>query len=117
MPVTRCKPVAIAAALVLAGFLAACEEEAEGLPPVGEDRVAADELACIADGGRWRRGGKAQTLVCYIETSDGGNACSKEGDCEGFCLARSRTCAPVTPLFGCNEVLGASGARSTICVD
>lgn len=104
------------AGLLLLG-LAACREETGALPPVGEDRVAVEEIACIADGGRWGAGPTAGVMVCYRDTRDGGQACRASGDCEGFCLARSRTCAPVTPLFGCNEVLGVGGAPSTVCVE
>lgn len=106
------------AALWLAALLAlgACREEAGDLPPVGEDRVAAQEIACIADGGRWGEAALPGVFVCYRPTRDAGKACSHDGDCQGFCLARSKTCAPVSPLFGCNEVLGASGRPSTVCV-
>lgn len=105
----------LAATLLLA--LGACREDAGALPPAGEGRVAAQQADCIADGGRWGEGGKPGIFICYRPTRDAGALCTKSGDCEGFCLARSRTCAPVKPLFGCNDVLGATGAKSTICVD
>ncbi len=102
---------------VCAIALSACEEEGSGPPDIGENPVTAREAACLADGGRWGKGGKADLFVCYRITKDGGQRCESKNDCQGFCLARSQTCAPVTPMFGCNEVLGRSGARSTICVD
>ncbi len=38
-------------------------------------------------------------------------------DCQGECLARSRTCAPIRPLFGCNAVLMDNGAEVNLCID
>lgn len=90
---------------------------AEDLPPVGEDLIASERAACEADGGRWGAGGLTGTMVCYRETKDAGQTCSQSSDCEGLCLARSRSCSPVTPLFGCYEVLGSGGLRSTLCID
>lgn len=98
-------------------FLTACEEDGPGTPEIGENPVTVREAACVADGGRWGRGGKADLFVCYRTTRDGGQRCTSSNDCQGFCLARSMTCAPVTPMFGCNEVLGRDGARSTLCVE
>jgi hypothetical protein len=96
--------------------LTACREETGALPPAGESKVAAQQAACVEDGGRWGESGRPGIFVCYRPTRDANTACTKDGDCQGFCLARSRTCAPVTPLYGCNDVLGATGARSTVCV-
>lgn len=106
-----------AVVMLCAALLAACEEEGTGAPDIGENPVTAREAACIADGGRWGQGGRASLFVCYKNTKDGGQRCTSKNDCEGFCLARSQTCAPVTPIFGCNEVLGRTGNRSTVCVD
>lgn len=69
-----------------------------------------------------REGGRMQTLAsgvvaCIRQTSDSGRACTASSDCEGACLARSGTCAPITPLYGCHEVLTAPGARTTQCLD
>ncbi len=106
------------AGLMLAALLAlgACKESTGELPPVGEARVASQEIACLADGGRWGEGPSPGLFLCYRPTKDAGKACTRDGDCSGFCLARSKSCAPVTPLLGCNEVLGVTGARSTVCV-
>ena len=48
---------------------------------------------------------------CITPTRDAGKSCRKAGDCEGLCLARSRTCAPIEPLFGCNAVLQEDGTE------
>lgn len=81
----------------------------------GFERLA--EEACTADGGTWRPGGAAGTMTCFRDTGEGTKGCAMASDCKGLCLARSRTCAPVTPLFGCNDVLGSDGRRSTLCID
>ena len=32
-------------------------------------------------------------------------------------LARSGTCAPITPMFGCNDILQDDGREVTLCLD
>lgn len=105
------------AALFLAAMtLSACLEAGESAP-AGESRVAAQEAACLADGGRWDTAGASQLMICYRPTRDAGEACTRASDCQGYCLARSRTCAPVTPLYGCNDVFGVTGMPSTVCLE
>ena len=79
--------------------------------------VSQQKSLCEERGGRWGAGGKAANLVCYMTPEDANTFCSVDTDCEGFCLARSRSCAPVTPMFGCNDVLNARGAMQTVCID
>ena len=78
--------------------------------------LARQQAECAAQGGSLaaRRAG---LFACTRPTRDSGRACRSETDCEGVCLARSMTCAPVTPLFGCHEVLDSRGARQTLCLD
>jgi hypothetical protein len=103
--------------LLALALLAACLPERErGLPPVGEDLVAAEGARCAKDGGEWGRA-PSGGFVCYQRTRDANRGCLRETDCEGLCLARSRSCAPVTPFFGCHEILTALGTRATICTD
>ena len=69
-----------------------------------------------------RTGGAISTvagglLACLRETKDASKSCTRKTDCEGQCLARSGTCAPSDPLFGCHEVLGLNGERMTLCRD
>lgn len=109
-------------ALLLAVLaLSACddapEDDAAALPPVGERLVALQEAQCRDDGGRWGRTPSGSGYVCYRDTRDGNQSCLRATDCEGVCLARSRTCAPVTPYFGCHEVLTAGGVRATVCTE
>ena len=74
------------------------------------------QLACERKKGTWSSAGKIGKL-CVFPTRDGGKACSAETDCDGLCLARSGTCSPVKPLFGCNEILDSTGRKVTLCID
>jgi hypothetical protein len=74
-------------------------------------------LACERGGGRYVAAGPSDARACVRPTRDAGKRCAREGDCEGQCLARSQSCAPIKPLFGCNDVLQADGRRVTLCVE
>ena len=78
---------------------------------------SAMQLACEKKKGRWTRAGQGDLHTCVHDTRDGGKQCKRESQCEGVCLARSGTCAPVRPLLGCNEILQDNGARVTLCID
>jgi hypothetical protein len=73
--------------------------------------------ACVKKGGVWQAVGKSGSMTCVKFTKDSGKVCSKASQCEGYCLARSGTCAPVTPMFGCNDILQDNGGRVTLCID
>lgn len=73
--------------------------------------------SCEARGGNFGKAPGGATSLCYITPKDANQPCSQKSDCEGLCLARSRTCAPVVPMFGCNEVLLDGGTRAEICLD
>jgi len=76
------------------------------------------QLACEEDGGIWARTAEgAITFACVQTTRDGGKRCDAKSDCDGECLARSRSCSPVKPLFGCNAVLMDNGAEVTLCLN
>ena len=102
--------------LVLAG----CQQDEPnpdtGLAGYDPNNLQIQRDACIDRGGRFGKGGLSGSFVCYENTRDANQTCSKGSDCEGFCLARSRSCAPVKPFFGCNDVLTNSGAQSTVCI-
>lgn len=85
-------------------------------PPVPEVLKTPQQLACEKRGGAWMAVGQGQARACVKRTRDAGRKCDTKSDCQGQCLARSGTCAPVDPLFGCNEVLE-NGRRVTICID
>lgn len=118
MPI-RCRSEALALGLML--VLAACKPAAERatgadapLPPVGEAKMALEQAACEKRGGQWVAEGGAK--FCLNRTRDAGKACRTGTDCQGDCLARSQTCAPVVPLVGCNEIVTSAGLRVTECV-
>lgn len=107
-------------ALAAVALLAACEpdESAGDLPPVGEELVALQKSKCEARGGIWGQGGLENGgFTCFKLTRDANTSCRRNSDCEGLCLARSRSCAPMTPFLGCHEVLTESGLVSTVCTD
>lgn len=75
------------------------------------------QLACERKRGTWAKVGRGELRACVYPTRDGGKSCRRESDCQDQCLARSGTCAPITPLFGCNEVFQENGARVTLCIE
>ena len=86
-------------------------------PVVAKPIASPQELACIKKGGTWRSTGKSGGEACFNLTKDAGKSCKRESDCDGYCLARSRTCAPFKPMFGCNEILQDNGVMVTLCID
>lgn len=118
MPRLRVILAAILSLIVLSGCVP--EDRGSALPPVGEELVALEKARCEAGGGIWGAtgdDGERAGYVCFRQTRDAMKGCERDSDCEGFCLARSRTCAPVTPLLGCNEILTSLGVRSTVCIE
>lgn len=95
-------------------------DEAPALAPVTtkpEVAKSKEQNTCEKRGGNWGNAGKSNLKTCIKRTKDAGKQCRKQGDCDSVCLARSGTCAPVDPLFGCNEVLQKDGSRVTLCID
>lgn len=90
---------------------------AEAVPLEPVIQKTKEQITCEKQGGSWGNVGKSGSKTCIKRTRDGGKECRKESDCDGLCLARSGTCAPVKPLFGCNEILQNDGRRVTLCVD
>lgn len=112
----------VLAALLAISALAACQSDGgdeAALPPTP---LQAAEEACVAAGGSFGRVPGApedapEVRICYREPDDANTGCSAATDCEGACLARSRTCAPVIPLLGCHQVLSSSGVEVEQCID
>ena len=88
----------------------------EGLPEVEVVRTAGQVL-CETSGGQWVAAGETGAFYCASQTRDAGKRCSKKTQCQGVCLARSGTCSPITPLYGCNDVLEKDGRQVTLCID
>jgi hypothetical protein len=76
-----------------------------------------EEARCLKTGGTWASAGQSGAKACVTLTRDGGKACTRQSQCEGYCLARSGTCAPITPMFGCNDILQDDGREVTLCLD
>ncbi|SFI51507.1 hypothetical protein [Celeribacter neptunius] len=104
--------------------LSACQQEQPrdvsgyGVSTIDPNTTQTEKTACEARGGTFRPAGLAGLMTCFETPKDAGKSCGKSGDCStGQCLARSRSCSPITPLFGCNEVLDAEGRVVSLCVD
>ena len=87
--------------------------EPEPAPPP----QTAEELACAATGGVLSAAGDSGAKACVKRTRDSGKSCTRESQCEGYCLARSGTCSPITPMFGCNDILQDDGRQVTLCIE
>lgn len=103
---------AVAVLLALAG----CVEEDDGVY-AGKPLTAAERAECTAKGGTPGYGGIFPDEVCFLPESDAGKACTKATDCSGMCLAETKTCSKVTPMFGCIPFLDETGQEMTICID
>ena len=109
--------LALACALALQSCKPAPENPYPGAENFGTQLLEKLRSECEDTGGRFGTGGAAGGLVCHRTPADANRQCRKQSDCSTQCLARSGTCAPVAPLFGCNEVLTDQGQRVTLCVD
>lgn len=96
---------------------AAVDAAAEAVQPPPPVYKSPEQLACEKKKGVYSKVGTSGARACVMETRDAGKHCSKKSDCEGQCLARSQTCSPITPLFGCQDILGLNGERMTQCID
>lgn len=109
--------------LMLGLLVAACVEEGGGdaLPdrpgPPGIPLGDAERAECVLRGGTPGRGGILQNEVCIRPTRDAGKACTDNDQCETFCLAETKSCAPLTPTFGCFATMKDGGQTPMLCVD
>ncbi|MEY4697034.1 MAG: hypothetical protein RIT14_1462 [Pseudomonadota bacterium] len=79
--------------------------------------LAETAATCAAQGGNWGPAGLLPDPICILPTPDAGAACDRATDCQSFCLAETRTCAPTTPFFGCHAILQPDGTEVTLCID
>lgn len=104
----------------------AADDAADGAP----DAVAADpapevpeiakspaQRACEKRRGMWSVAGGGSAAFCQSPTRDAGKSCNASTDCTGYCLEKSRTCAPVTPMLGCHDILNEQGRMLTQCIN
>ena len=105
--------------LTFALALATCQTGPRDAPAgsSGAVPVSAQEAQCEKSGGNWGVGRVEGTFVCYRATPDANKSCLASSECSDLCLARSRSCTPVTPFFGCHEVLTDRGAPATVCIE
>ena len=87
-------------------------ETAPPTPP----RVSPEQALCEKSGGQWAELASSSGRVCVHRMPDSGKSCRTKSDCQGECLARSNTCAPLAPLMGCNDILQPNGTEVTLCL-
>lgn len=110
-------PIDEAAAEGAAGEGAAGEPgAAEAAPAPPPELLSLEAAACERRGGQYANTPSGGNF-CVRRTRDAGKACSRQSQCESLCLARSRSCAPITPVFGCNDIFQDDGRRVTLCLD
>lgn len=95
--------------------LAAPEPTEEAAPPPPPS--SPEEARCLKSGGTWATAGDSGARACVTLTRDAGKSCTRQSQCQGYCLARSGTCAPITPMFGCNDILQDDGREVKLCLD
>ncbi len=118
-PPRAAEPVVLETPLEDLPEVAPVQEPASAVPvpaqPVSP-LLAQQRAACLREGGQMTPRGNG-IYSCVLPTRDAGATCTSASDCEGVCLARSGTCAPFQPLFGCQEVFTAPGRRETLCLE
>ena len=87
-------------------------EAAPAAPPM----ISAAQAQCLASKGQWTPLEGSSGHICLHVTRDPGKSCRRKSDCQGECLAQSRSCSPITPLMGCNAILQADGTEVTLCL-
>lgn len=86
------------------------------VPPPEPPMLSQERHLCERSGGTLMP--RAPGLyACVHPTRDANRTCDEASDCEGLCLARSGTCAPFTPLYGCQEVFTLRNRRETLCTE
>lgn len=111
--------IRIAFASLLCLALAACMgagQKPAKLPPVGAANVAASKSRCESAGGQWA-GRPGKGMLCFRTPADAGKQCSRASQCSAGCLAKSHSCAPITPLIGCQQLLDDGGNVVTQCIN
>lgn len=100
--------------------LASCDEDGGSEPARDSafpDLLGEQRITCERRGGRWAPAASQTSFVCYLTLPDANKTCSTGRDCQGLCLARSHSCTPVKPFYGCHEVLSNSGLPQTVCIE
>lgn len=91
--------------------------EAEAEPEIPAALKSPEQRKCERQGGKFVTvGGNKALRTCVKRMRDANKSCDADSDCKGKCLARSRTCAPIDPLPGCNDILNDYGLVLRECV-
>ncbi len=101
-------------------LVASCQEDGPADSDVASTRpdlLADQRNQCVRSGGTWGLRAGDSIFICFQPTRDANKTCSIASDCDGLCLARSRTCSPIKPFLGCHEILTEGGAQATQCVN
>lgn len=114
--IVRISGLAFVLLLVACGPALGPQAADTGLPGYDPRGVEVQRIACERRGGTLGPGPGTGSVLCVMQTRDSGRSCSRATDCEGECLSRSRTCAPIRPLRGCNDVLNNAGRTTTLCL-
>lgn len=114
---TATDPAKAMAAAPVAGKVDTAKPESAEVAEPPPEPLAPEVLACMKQGGEWSVAGDGGAMACIHRTQDSGKICHKKSDCQGDCLAISGSCSPITPLFGCNDILQNDGSRVTQCID
>ena len=85
-------------------------------PPPVPAALTGQAAQCTKKKGRFVQRGEGGTFTCVLPTRDANKRCDDGSDCQGSRFAKSRTCAPVTPLFGCYDALE-NGRVVNICTE
>jgi hypothetical protein len=113
----RASGLALVLMLVACGPARGPQATDTGLAGYDPRGVELQRMACERRGGTLGPGPGTGTVTCVMQTRDSGRSCTRATDCEGECLSRSRTCAPVRPLRGCHDVLDNAGRTTRLCLD
>jgi hypothetical protein len=100
-----------------AAVAAAAVEPQASTPAEDAAPKSPEQMLCEKAKGQWASAGDTGAYYCASTTRDGGKLCTRKTQCEGQCLARSGTCAPITPLYGCNDIFEKDGRQVTLCID
>lgn len=109
---TRLKVLSVFGAIALIAGIAACVPQTT---TKATDASGSPEAACAATGGKLLAG--LAGPVCANATKDAGKACTSNDQCETFCLAETKTCAPTSPYLGCFATLDKGVQTPMLCVD
>jgi len=105
----RNKILMLGAGLLMAGLLSSCMTEQQ-------QEQAQQKAQCLEAGGTWGRGGILALEQCFPHYSDAGKSCKRESDCQGMCMADTRSCA-ASFSYGCLSYLNNEGVAEEMCID